>query len=333
MSYATANAETSGVSQFDTWWMDEVTACTDGNVTFDKHYSGSLYTQPEMLGAVRNSELDLGFIASGVTPNDLPVFEATGIPFTANNGVAHAQALAKLNTPGSLLAAELERNNVHALFYRAISGAATFVKEPVETLAQLNRQKLRTVGPVAIAFEGIGVAPVAVDSTAIYESVQTGVVDGVGSWLFDLGPAIGLDEVAPWVVDTGLGTYSSNLMGVRLDLWETLPQEYKDCMESASITLMDGVQAGILEEADIDACDAMLAAGGGVTLISETETAEWRDNTRGDLESSWLENAKAAGYSEGELSAFLDAYVDAYIAAAEASDFVPGTILCAERTR
>ena len=68
LTYVTFLADTFPMTKTDIWFMDEVTRRTNGRITFEKYFSGSLLKPSDILPGVSSGAADIGNSVPSASP-------------------------------------------------------------------------------------------------------------------------------------------------------------------------------------------------------------------------------------------------------------------------
>lgn len=168
-------------------FMEYITEQTDGKVTFETYYGGSLIPATETLAGVGSGLADVGFLANTWNPEDLPIsnlFNRGGgsqndvsFPLGYFQGYLAAQDFSVNN---ELLQAEYEENNVHLLSMVGSLNYNLLCTSEISTPAQAEGKRVRVGGATwGAEVEALGASQTFLDVTEMYEGLQRGVVDCV----------------------------------------------------------------------------------------------------------------------------------------------------------
>jgi TRAP-type C4-dicarboxylate transport system substrate-binding protein len=331
--YTSVGATGSEIMNQVEWFAEQVEDRTDGRVEFELFLDGTLVGAAETLPAVLDGRADAGYLCDCYAPNEFPVWSLFSTPFAGNNAEAFMRTAVELyQDDAGLLAEEFEGLGLHANWFHTIGAGLTYMREPIESVSDLRGLRLRAIGLTAEAFASAGAEPVAMDPGEIYESVQRGAIDGVGTFFFPSAHAFGVEEVAPHVGDPGTGFYASVGFIMNAEVWESLPADIQDVFNEVSDELMSGVAIDIYEQASAEACDAFLAAGGTVTVFAEEEVQSWRDEVLPPMLDQWTDRVvQHTGVDRAEVEQFYSSYVETLERNVAQSDHVPDAEACAAR--
>lgn len=270
--YADYLPENSTYGRMSLAFQKGVTERTDGQVTFENYWAGSLLNQADQLEGVRDGVADMGLIGGNTFPTELPVsswllglgLDLTGSPL--HDFAAGSAAVQELITDYEPLREEYASNGLMPLYWTSTVPFMAACTEELDAGPDAYEGRNTRASGVfqSGATKALGGAAVTVDFNEIYEGLQRGVVDCA---LTDPGSiaAFSFDEVAPNLVPlpviSALGGYAMNL-----DFWESLPADIQNVMheeaarasfEFTSIANEDTVLLGeLLESGDMRMNDA-----------------------------------------------------------------------------
>lgn len=322
----------SGLQQQLDWYMDEVEARTDGRVEFERFYAASLLGASETLAGIAEGRAEAGYLVPAYAPADLPLWNVTFVPTEGANPEAIARAQADMAENNEALMGEYEDAGVKMLVYNMIADLGTVATpEPITDVSGLEGLDIRALGYLANALQLRGINPVVVEAQETYESIERGVIDGAGGFAIDVLTAEGLEEVAPWMLKIDIGGWVGAGLAMNADYYEQLPDDVQQVMEEVGDEFYDqAVQ--IIADVEEAACDTLLEAGGGVTILPEEQSAAWRDDIGDSLWELWRSDAASSGASEEQISSVEQAWQENTEEYAAQSEYESGLDLCAERS-
>ena len=271
LRFASYNVPDAAEAQTTARWAKDVAEATDGRVTIEFFYQESLLTGVETLPGVADGRADMGFIADAYYPGELPLTTVVGIPFVTANPEAQGRAFIDLYANNEALKAEWENQGVHVLTWAPVPSNIVAVKDPMESLDDLQGRKIRGYGYVSQALEAADASAVGISQSEVYEALQRGVLDGTSGASLDIAVDRDYQEVAPHFVDVNSGNYAMTANVINSGVWESMPQDIQDAITEVSESYLDDYLTR-LGELEVAACDELLDAGGDVTLLPESET-------------------------------------------------------------
>lgn len=322
----------SGLQQQLDWYMDEVEARTDGRVVFERFYAASLLGASETLPGIAEGRAEAGYLVPAYAPADLPLWNVTFVPTQGANPEAIARAQADMAENNEALMGEYEGAGIKMLAYNMIADLGTIATaDPITDVSEVEGLDIRALGYLANALQLRGINPVVVEAQETYESIERGVIDGAGGFAIDVLTSEGLEEVAPWMVKIDIGGWVGAGLAINADFYEQLPDDVKQVMDEVGEEFYDQALQ-ILMDVEEAACDTLLEAGGGVTVLPEDQSAAWRDDIGDSLWELWRSDAASSGASEDEVSSIEQAWRENTEEYAAQSEYESGLDLCAERS-
>lgn len=328
LRFASYNVPTAAESVTSKQWAADVEDATDGRVTVEFFYQETLLRGDDTLQGVADGRADMGYIADAYYPAELPLTNVAGVPFVTKNAEAQGRAFMELYENNEALRSEWQALGVHVLTWAPVPPNIVAMKEPVDSLGDLEGEKIRGYGYVSEALDIAGASAVGISQSEVYEGLQRGVLDGTSGASLDIAADRDYQEVAPHFVDVNYGNYAVTANVISLQTWESMPEDIQDAITEVSEKYLD-TYLGNLAELEDAACDELLDAGGDVTLLDEADTEQWRDEAGAAIEETWADDVTAA--TEEDPDAFYEAYTDALERHESDSDYRPAIERCADR--
>lgn len=314
------------------WWADEVEKRTDGRVTFERHYAGSLFGVQETFAALGDGRVDVGWLGSAFFPAELPLFSIAGVPFQTDHPLGQAGAFYELWKSNEQFKAEWEEHGVRPLIFQPWSGGVMGTKKPVKDIDDLDGLRLRTVGFVAPAMKQLGVETVAIPTEELYEAIQRGVVDGYAPFSFDRSIVdAGVTDVAPYTLDPGIGHYAQPPIAMSQQTWSKLPEDVQKVVVEVAEEFMFDKSLELYAQQQEETCAHIIKNGGTVTRFSEAQRDELRKRV-GDVSlETWLKNAEKQGVERAAAEKFHEEFLAEHERIAAENEYEAGVEACADR--
>ncbi|WP_153393760.1 TRAP transporter substrate-binding protein [Ornithinicoccus halotolerans] len=206
--------------------------CTDGALTVNFYPNGSLGTENDNFDQVSSGELDMT-LAGAVGPNMFaPEYMFYQAPFMMQDQ-EHVQAFIDSELHDEFVGA-MDEHNVHLLshIHRGVrhSTSNQAFTTPDELAGTAFRLPEIPVWVTIWSQLGIEATPVALPE--LYSALQTGVV-GASEGPYEQFATFSLNEVQDYVVNTG-HVVEVVQFWIGLELYESLPQDQRDCVDQAS---------------------------------------------------------------------------------------------------
>jgi TRAP-type C4-dicarboxylate transport system substrate-binding protein len=315
--------------ELHTWWAEEIEARTNGQVEVEIFFGDALLPSTEVLTGVGDGRADSGFLVDNAFPGNVPLTTISSLPFTGDETEAQVKAFTDLYADYEPFRAEWEAMNVRVLQFDPSFPSVIGTAEPVESLDDLEGLSIRCLGYVCSALEAVGANPVAMAAPEIYEAIQRGLLDGYASVPFSAISALAFDEVAPYVLDSGLGLYIQGATVINADLWDSLPADVQQVIEEVSSEYLGEFlrRAGPFEA---ETCDALIESNVTINTLSEAEVDRWAEAYGEAALDDWRSLAEGQGAPADE---FYERYLEALDRHQGASEYgyETGTQGCAAR--
>ena len=326
LQFATYIGKAAAQSRAQEWWADEVERRTDGRVTVEFFYGGSLLGATDILRGVGDGRASLGYVANAYHPGELPLSSVVGVPFMTSNAEAQMRTFMDLYENNEAFREEWRSKNVHVLFFNPLSENILGMREPIDGLADLAGKRIRGLGYVNEVIAAAGANPVAIAAPEIYEALLRNTLDGYSGFAFEVVTALKLQEVAPHTIATGTGNYVFAATPINLDLWNSMPEDIRAKLTEVSRQYQDKV-AAYLAETENEVCQTILAAGGSVTLLGKQDVGRIRAAVGDTITQDWIERASRRGGADAK--AFLAEYKEKLAHYEAKVDYVSGVQRCA----
>lgn len=213
-------------------WARELEAKTNGKVKVDIQAGGSaLGSITKQWDQVLDGVVDISFGLQGIPRGRFPCTQVMELPFLTDSGEQANNMLWTLYN--EYLTSEYDDVKVLALMTHGPSVLATMGGKRVEKPEDLEGLRIRVPSPyVAAMIKDLGGIPVGMPPGQVYESMQTGALDGV------VLPWAGLrefriTEVATNAID--IGAYTTPFYFVmNKDKFNSLPEDVQNVINSIS---------------------------------------------------------------------------------------------------
>ncbi len=260
------------------WMNDSLKACSGGDLSLKVEYG--LAPPPAMYDTVRDGVADLTWIVHGYTPGKFATTKIAELPGLA--GTAEAVSVAYQMTHEKYLAAAKEAKGVQVLTNFVHGPGMIHTTEPISSYKDVSGMKLRVGGVVANAIgKALGVAGVNVPAPKVYETITSGVADGV-FFPMETMYAFKVAEIAKHSYRNPDGMYTTSFAIIlNDDTYEGLSAAHRKCVDD-----MRGVEMAREVGKFWDAADALglekgMEMGLTVTDASAEDRAFFKEATAG----------------------------------------------------
>ncbi len=293
LHYTTYSNASSDQSKTVQRWAKEVEESTNGGVKIEFHYSQSLAKADEALKATLDGRADLAQVGSIYASSDLSMFTVVELPFETQNPEVQMKAIERLYKENETYRKNFDEKGVKLLYPLPLGSVVLGLKQPAEEPINLSGRSIRSGGLVSEVLMEVGVNPVAMTATDIYESMERGIVDGYSALAIANLPAFGLTRATPYLVNPGVGTYASSVVVINADLFESMPDEYKKAIEKASLNaITNGLEE--MDAAGEMACTELKQQGTKFSKFSDEEVMSWKQKVT--VDSDWVGRYSKQGY-------------------------------------
>ena len=223
---------TLGVSHLRDFYIPEVNkrlaAAGKHKIAWTEAYGGSVAKPAAVLEAIEKGIGDVGYMPALFEADKLPLDQITYVtPFGTSD-------LPKLIGVVRELRARIPEMNQaylkHKLVFLAGVGVDDYhlvTKFPVASRADLDGKKLGVAGLSSNWIKGTGAVPVAGALTEYYNSMQTGVIDGIITFESAL-KGYKYYEVAPYVTKVSFGAQYASAVVMNKPRWDRLPADVRE---------------------------------------------------------------------------------------------------------
>jgi TRAP-type C4-dicarboxylate transport system substrate-binding protein len=197
-------------------------------------WGGAIANQFEMFEAIEDGLADGGYVNTLFEGAKLPMEQITYVtPFGAEDLDATLEVFDELRAKlPQMDAAYVKHNQIR----KGIYGLTTYHFEttfPIKTLADIDGRKFGTPGLAANWIKGTGAISVAGSLSQYYNSLKTGVYDGIVIFESGIAP-YKFYEVAPIITKVGIGSMIASNLTFNKDKWNSLPAEVRDVFDDVS---------------------------------------------------------------------------------------------------
>ena len=218
-------------------WMDEVEKRTNGKVKFTRVFGGSLgklTAQPEN---IKVGAFDLGNLSVVYNPGLYALSNVVSLPFMSTDALVHAKAAHELHSTG-VTNAEFTKMNQKYLSPGMWTKIQMMSHEPVRTIADLRKQKIRAHGGASELLKTMGIPVYGIPwgelpGAAERRVVTAGIIGApVDAYAFGFGKIFKYwNQGDDWF-------FFPLTCVMNLDTWKKLPADVKKVIEEANTDML-----------------------------------------------------------------------------------------------
>ena len=162
----------------------------------------------------------------------------------------------------------------------------------LESLADLDGQKIGGVGSNLLFLKGSGAAGVTSGLSDWYNNMATGLMSGIIAWPEAI-VAYRLYEVAPYLLDIQFGGATSKAIVVNQKTWDRLPEEVKVVLSEVASDYRDEL-ARTTDKIAARSRVEFVEQGGTIIPVSAAQRRAWAQRLP-DLAGAWVESMNKKG--------------------------------------
>ena len=267
----------------------------DYRIEWTQAYAGSVADYNGVLEAVEDGIADLGYVPHLFEADKLPLEQITYItPFGTADLPKLMEVIERLHQELPELDEAWADHNQRVLAPVGIDAYHLLTSFPVETLADMDGRKIGTAGLALNWLKGGEAIPVALALPTFYNSMSTGLIDGIVTFETAVAP-YKFHEVAPYITKVNFGAHYGSALTINLDVWDTLPDPVREAIEAAARSYMD-VVAEAYYTSGAQSLEAAAAAGATVSEFPEDRRRAYAE-AMPNVAMEWAKALDAKGLS------------------------------------
>ncbi len=208
-------------------WAENITKKTDGKVKFQFFWSDSLFKQADGATNLAAGVADIANVASTYDPAKTALWMTLDMPFNARDYWCGISASVKTEQEEPNLKKTFDQLGFLPMMGYA-SGHFHFLgKSPVEKVADLKGKRVRSYGGARVKmYELLGISPIFMPYSQIYEAVERGVIDGAEATIL-LTDSFKHYEIAKFMTLANSGFVLAAPLSISLKRWNSFPESLK----------------------------------------------------------------------------------------------------------
>ncbi|SDO64219.1 TRAP-type C4-dicarboxylate transport system, substrate-binding protein [Lutimaribacter pacificus] len=297
------------------WFAEELATRTDGAVSIEFHWGGSLLGGRDTLGGIASGVADIGTVVGFFTPKELELYSIGDLPVANSDIQTGMRAIYDLSTQDDRLTAEFDAAGVRYLTNYTTGPVELICRSEITTLDEFQGLKIRASGPYGDTLKRLGAEIVTMSQADVYQALDSGLIDCNQNYYYSMR-AYRQYEVAPYVLELNWGQNMSFGIFMNPASFDMLDASQQEILTTLASEFVDYVADAMTAEID-DAKEAMVAGidGSSITVtplpeedrarlleVSQEAISDWL-NRAGDPAAEVLDAYQAllaAGGSEGQ---------------------------------
>lgn len=294
-------------SQAMKYFGDLVTERTKGQVTFRYYWSGALASAKEVVPMLSSGGADMGFVAVGYYPADFPYSTLGELVMLSNHMGSTQKAVSQLYKENPEFLAEFDRLNLKPLITAVADISPLGLNKKIESIEDLKGMRVRTYGTIAPLIKAWGAVPIAMSSSEIYQSVQTGLLDGFTAQPLQDFRAKSLDKVTKYAIEVGIGIYHTGYYPMNKDTFASFSPEIQQIIEQAAVEA-NAKSNEINIQNTRKAIPLVLKNGLKLYSVSDEVKQELRKIGLPVVKQGWIDQAVKGGVDESKARRMLNRF-------------------------
>ena len=291
-------------------YTDRITQETNGRVQFENFFGESLLGFAEIMPAIGDGRVDMGFTSPQANPDIYPMTSIVSVPYGTPSVPAAARAMDEAYAGANEeFRSEWDESNVRPLKFQPVGTNVLGAPEPLSSVADLSGMRVRSSGYGVQAFDLLGADPIAMSSAEIYEAMQTGVIDAWANFTLENAQPFNLHEVTPYFHDIGLGSSGIVVTAMNLDTWESLPEDIQQVFIDVSQEYTLGL-GDFLQSMDVESCAFLNEVDANAVVWSDDAIQEASDMLLDPVAAGYIGDVDAAGRDGQAWWDYYQSYMD-----------------------
>lgn len=287
---------TRGVSAISDHFVPEVSkrvAELGHTISWTEAYAGAVAPPTGVLEAVESGVAEFGYVPQLFEGDKLPLDQITYItPFGTSDLLKVMGVIDKLYAEIPAMTEAWADNNQKVLAPVGIDTYHFVTKFPIEDVSDLDGHKIGTAGLALNWLKGVDATPVAGSLPDFYNSMSTGLYDGVMTFESVVAP-YKFYEVAPYITKINFGAQYASALTVNLDTWDSLPEDVQQVIQEVANEYRD-IAAESYNEGGKASLAKAVEGGATITDLSDEQRAAYAEKLP-NIAREWAEKLDAQG--------------------------------------
>lgn len=279
------------------WMMEEITKRTNGQVTFEQYFAGSLLQAREVLKGVQSKTADMGYVFTAYFPKELGMMTLPHPfirgPVDPAKTVAFFEEFFKEFPEADK---EIQKWNQKRLGIHIFGKLAVGSHNPMKDLKSVSGLKIRAPGGYAAQWlKCLGASVVFLGSSDVYSAFQKKAIDSVFSPPTSQFRSKWYETASPYYLLT-IPMFSgvTALITINMDTWNSLPPSVQEVIAAVGEEYGAVLAKKIVAEEKED-ISKMASLGAKILEASKQDIAYWADKCEGEAKEKWISEADKLG--------------------------------------
>ncbi|MCI8992515.1 MAG: TRAP transporter substrate-binding protein [Eubacterium sp.] len=285
--------ENSATGEFLNDWKKIVEEKSQGKLILNINHGGTLAGPKDTYDYVLNGTADIGWGLQSFYADVFPVSEVFSLPMIdIDNAIQGSTAIWNFYKSTDYMDAEYENFHV-LLLHTNCQSPISFVGDKIETVEDLASLQCRAnAGPPTTFAQNLGMTPVSIAITELYQALQTGACESVMTDWHAIS-SFKLNEVCKNFLDENLGV-STYFMVMNKDKYESLPEDLQKILDAASEEAIAATDAWQRYEDTVR--DTITSANPDAIYTFSDEEHDKLKAVADETIQQWIESMNGKGY-------------------------------------
>ena len=301
--YAGYISERSIATTLDTWFMDQVTERSGGDIVFERYYGGSLMKAPDLYPGLSKGAVDFATATpQAYNPKVYPLSNVV-LPWITEKADAVVYAFKDLYDTNADLQKEFTSQGVQMMWALPFPDGGIWGNFPIRKPSDMAGKRIRAVAAIAWGVEAGGGSPVPMSFADAVEAVNRQALDAMANAPFDSAVNNGVPKVVAYASDAGrLGINSVSIASMNRASYDKLTDEQKAIINEVAAEV-PGQYVALINDSIAAAAQKFIDDGAEteVILATDEEAAEWKKMMGPIMREKYIETASAVTENGGAL--------------------------------
>lgn len=246
---------------------------TKGKVKVDVYPASMLYKDTEIIPAVRDGAVQMGFCPINMLESYVPIAELISLPFLSPT--QESMKKIKHGRPGKMIIEKMDRIGIKQMWWGDYGMVDLFTgKKLVTKPDDLKGLKIRIVGGkmTTETFKALGASPVFITATEVYMALSKGAMDGLITG-FNSVYTRKYYEIAKYATKLNL-FFSLFPTIMNMKFWESLPADVKRVIQEVGNETEEKIER-LSHDQEIDYVNKCKEKGMTVHFLTPEERASF----------------------------------------------------------
>ncbi|MCH2615474.1 MAG: C4-dicarboxylate TRAP transporter substrate-binding protein [Opitutales bacterium] len=286
------------IKEFIDYYIPEVekrlASTSNYKIRWNQAWGGQIVKTRNVLPGLQKSLGDIGSVTTVFHQDKVPIQAIAYVtPFVTTDPELVARTVDEIAEKfPQMREAWDDYNQVYLTNMVVLDSYQVFSKEPIWGLEDFEGLKINGAGTNLRYLHGLGSAGVAGSLVTYFQNINTGVVDAAMVWP-EAAISFKMQEVAPYMLQSDMGTVNSKALTVNKRTWEKLPEEVQRVLTETAIDYRDHV-AKLAVSKGGESLRIFQESGGTITTMSAEERQQWAMNMP-NIAKEWADGLEEKG--------------------------------------